>query len=363
MAQAGGVDRSGQPIGIIFEKGNYAELSYGQINPSVSGRDLMGNQINDLAGRHSLPGVAFRYGLTERLSLSMMYDQAYGADILYPGAPASTVLGGTRAQLDSGAVTAILRYQFTDRWSAHAGLRASKASGHVTLSGLAYTRVPAGPGTFANISGYDVTFDEAWGHGFLIGGAYEIPDIALRVAVTYFSRVTHKLDTHEILPTSMTGAPIPITVPSVTSVDTPQAVNIDFQSGVAKDTLIFGSMRWVDWSEFQIIPDKLGKSLTELDDTTTWTLGVGRKFSDNWSGSAFVTYEGGAGRVVSPLAPTSGYRGIGVAAIYNHDNIRVTMGARYLDLGDTPIGPAGRRAGETSGNKALALGLKVGFAF
>ena len=55
-ALAGGVDRSGQPIGIIFETGNYVELSYGQINPSVSGNDLAafgGSPTGSVAGKQA----------------------------------------------------------------------------------------------------------------------------------------------------------------------------------------------------------------------------------------------------------------------------------------------------------------------
>lgn len=36
-ANAGGLDRSGQSIGAIFEDGRYVELSYGHVMPSVTG--------------------------------------------------------------------------------------------------------------------------------------------------------------------------------------------------------------------------------------------------------------------------------------------------------------------------------------
>ncbi len=39
-AQAGGLDRSGQPITLIFEEGNYAEFSVSRTNPDVEGTDL-----------------------------------------------------------------------------------------------------------------------------------------------------------------------------------------------------------------------------------------------------------------------------------------------------------------------------------
>ena len=358
IAEAGGIDRSGQNIGIIFEQGNYAELSYGQINPSVSGTDVAGFPTGSVADKHTLPGIAVKYDFTEKLSGAVIYDNAYGADILYPGVAegGSPVLGGTLAKVDSEGVTGILRYRFNENFSVHGGIRASKASGEVALSGAAYSV----------LSGYNVQFDETWSTGYLAGVAYEKPEIALRVALTYFSKVSHDMDTTEVLPAALGGA----TVTSVTTVDTPQAVNLDVQSGIAENTLLFGSVRWVDWSNFLIDPQTLvaltGSGLVSLEDTTTYTLGIGRKFNENWSGSVFVTYEpGGSDNLVSPLAPTDGYKGIGVAAVYTRDNMKITMGARYLDLGDAQpeTGTPDTARASMSGNDAVALGVKVGFSF
>ncbi|MGA0542339.1 outer membrane protein transport protein [Neotabrizicola sp. VNH66] len=354
-AMAGGVDRSGQSIGIIFEQGNYAELSYGSINPDVTGNDVAtfgGRATGSVAGNHTLPGLAFKYDLSEQTSVSVIYGQDYGADILYPLGD-SVALGGTQATLESDVVSAILRHKFTENLSVHGGIRASKASGFVRLSGLAY-----GP-----VNGYNVTFDEAWGTGYLVGAAYEKPEIALRVALTYFSKVTHDLDTTERM-----GA-VQVAPMSITSVDTPQAINLDVQSGVAANTLVFGSVRWVDWSSFKIDPawftPATGGGLVDLEDTTTWTLGVGRKFNDNWSGSIFATYEPKGDPLVSPLAPTNGYKGIGIAAVYTQDNMKVTLGARYLDLGDAQpeTGTPDVARANMTGNSAVAVGIKVGFSF
>ena len=366
MAQAGGVDRSGQGIGIIFEQGNYAELSFGMINPDVSGTDVAGFDTQSVAGNHTLPGIAFKYDLSDQFSVALIYGQDYGADVYYPTAAAggSPVLGGTSAVLDSDVVTGILRYKFNDNFSVHGGVRASKASGEVTLAGLAYD--PPGP---VNLSGYNVTFDDAWGTGYLVGGAYERPEIALRVALTYFSKVTHDLDTAETFASALPGVPAGVALPSVTSVDTPQAVNLDFQSGVAANTLAFGSIRWVDWSSFQIDPQVFtaatGGGLVSLEDTTTYTLGVGRKFNDNWSGSIFATYEPKGDPLVSPLAPTNGYKGIGVGVVYTQEKMKITMGARYLDLGDAQpeTGTPDTARANMTGNHAIALGVKVGFNF
>lgn len=363
-ALAGGVDRSGQPIGIIFEQGNYVELSYGQINPSVSGNDLAafgGSPTGSVAGKHGLPGLAIKYNFNDQLSGALIYDNAYGADIAYPTAATggSLMLGGTSAKLDSEGLTAVLRYKFNENLSVHGGLRASKAGGEVNLAGLAY-----GP-----VNGYNVQFDNAWGTGYLAGVAYEKPEIALRIALTYFSKVNHKLDTIETFATTVGPVPGGVPLASTTGVNTPQAINLDVQSGIAKDTLLFGSIRWVDWSNFLIDPQTFtavtGGGLVSLEDTTTYTLGVGRKFNDNWSGSAFVTYEPKGDPLVSPLAPTNGYKGIGLAAVYTQDNMKITFGARYLDLGNAQpeTGTPDTPRAEMADNHAVAVGVKVGFTF
>ena len=69
--------------------------------------------------------------------------------------------------------------------------------------------------------------------------------------------------------------------------------------------------------------------------------------------------------LVSPLAPTNGYKGIGLAAVYTQDNMKVTFGARYLDLGNAQpeTGTPDTPRAEMAGNHAVAVGVKVGFTF
>ena len=98
-----------------------------------------------------------------------------------------------------------------------------------------------------SVDNYRVDAGKDWGYGWMLGTAYERPDIALRVSLSYYSKISHSLDTQES--TATTGV-----LPTQTEVDTPQSVSLDFQTGVAPKTLVFGSIRWVDWSEFRIDP-------------------------------------------------------------------------------------------------------------
>jgi len=358
-AQAGGLDRSGQGIGALFEKGNYAELSFGSVTPDVSGRDTFGNATGDVAVDYLQMGFAYKRDINQSLSFAIIVDQPFGADILYGGNPAATLLGGTRAVAESTAVTGLLRYRINDSISVHGGIRANQASASVDLRGLAY-------GVLGN---YSVALANDWALGYAVGVAYEIPDIALRVAVTYNSALAHEFHTTE------TGVPIPfLNGVSTTAVDIPQSVNLDFQTGIAADTLLFGQVRWADWSEFKLRPRGFinipapgqADGLIALEDAVTYSLGVGRRFNETWSGSVSMSYEAkGSSSLVSPLAPSNGRIGLTIGGVYTQDNMKVTFGVNYTKLGDaqpetgTPDEPRGSMTGST----AVGVGFKIGYSF
>lgn len=352
-AISGGIERSDQSVGILFEDAkNYVELSYGRVRPSVTGTDLLSQQpIGNIADRHYLPGIAYKTDINDKVTLAFIYNQFYGADIDYPVSPTTPALAGTAAKVNSEGYTFLARYKFDENWSVHGGIRASKADASVTLSGLGY----------GGLSGYSAKLDSDWALGYSLGAAYERPDIALRVALTYQSKVTHHFPTTEYMGGNVVGTG------TETKVTTPEAVTLDFQSGVAANTLVFGSIRWVHWSQFVTTPaffgaQTRGSNLTNLDNSTSFTLGVGRKFNENWSGSVFVNYEKGGSDESSPLAPTSGYKGIGIAAVYTRDNMKITGGIRYLKLGDSYATTA-RNVSQFKDNYAVAAGVKVGFSF
>jgi long-subunit fatty acid transport protein len=147
-------------------------------------------------------------------------------------------------------------------------------------------------------------------------------------------------------------------------------VNLEFQSGVAKDTLVFGSIRWVDWSNFRIAPNVYstltgGGALVSYDkDTITYSLGVGRRLNDNWAVSASVGYEKAGGGFSANLGPTDGKKSLTLAAVYTRDNMKITGGVSYVKVGDaqTTLG-GGIPASNFTSNKAVGFGIKVGYSF
>ena len=362
LAQAGGIDRSGQSIASIFEKGKFVELSFGRVKPSVSGTQQMnvspssrtGALSGDMAADYSQFGLAVKTNVNEKVDLGLIIDQPFGANVAYPlvlNTSGAYYAARSTATLKTTAMTGILKYRTSDNLSVYGGLR------YETMS--AEASVPF-------VAGYTVKSDSSSAMGYLVGVAYEKPEIALRVALTYNSKIKHNFTADEA-----TSLPAPYNALSEpTVVNSPQSVNLEMQSGVAKDTLAFASVRWVNWSAFDISPNLYkipasGKSLVSYDDDTiTYTLGVGRKFSDNWAGSIALGYEKSNGGYASNLGPTDGRTSVTVGAAYTMDKVKISGGLSYIQIGDAQTTLTSTSAsGSFTSNHAVGAGMKIAYSF
>ncbi|KUJ80113.1 OmpP1/FadL family transporter [Ruegeria profundi] len=356
-AYAGGLDRSGQGVNILFEEGSVVQLRLGYVNPDVSGEQNgvpSGNVTNDFF----TPGLAYKHSFSERVDFALIYDQPFGADIEYPTDyplsinPVPPAIGGRTGVLaataDVDAITALLRYKFDGGFSAIGGIRAQRASANVT--------VPI-------VAGYEFDADAETDFGYVVGVAWERPEIAARVSLTYNSKITHKFSSTESF---NQAPPVPaalVTIDDETEVETPQSVNLDFQTGVAPKTLLFGSIRWVDWPQTVLAPDAyvgiVGDNLVDYEDETfTYTLGLGYQFSEEFSGAVSVGYERDTGSIVSNLGPTNGFWSLGVGGTYSIENAQISGGVRYTDVGDATT----TTGGEFSGNSAWSVGFQITYS-
>jgi len=340
-----GLDRSGQSIGIIFEEGSYAELSFGYVMPSVDGNDLAPfgtSATGNIAENYGVLGLGYKRDINDQFSFAIIIDEPYGADVSYEVGD-SVALGGTEATLDSTAVTALLRYKLDENISFHGGLRAQSTEAEITLAGLAY-----GPA-----NGYNVELDRHTGFGYTLGAAYEVPEIALRVALTYISEIEHEFGTTDTFAST-----------ADTKVTTPQAVNLDFQTGIAADTLLFGSVRWAEYSKVIVKPENFPSSITNIDDGFAYNVGVGRRINDQFSASVSVGYEPeGDSNLVSPLSSTDGNYSLAIGGKYTIDNVSISGGIRYIVLGDAFAQTSDTPRAEFKDNDAVAIGFKVGYNF
>lgn len=359
-AGAAALDRSGMQTGIIFESGNYAELSFGSVNPSVSGTYAAGAfDSGDIAPSYTQMAFGVKTDLTETLSIALIYDQPWGANVDYSGSTFAGTANST-AELKSDALTALLKYQATDNVSVYGGITAQWVEMAVGIPALA--AVPA-PGVGVP---YSANGDRTMATGYVLGAAYEIPEIAFRAALTYHSQTEFDISTTE---TSNLGA----NRVSNTNVIMPESVNLDFQTGIMADTLLLASFRWANWAQtnidpadYQVLAPAAGApaELLKYDaERVTWSLGVGRRFTEKWSGSAIVGWEPKINNVTGNLGPTDGFTSLSLAAVYTGDNYKVTTGIRYVEIGDATARGAGGVNGNFSDNSAIAVGVRLGFSF
>ena len=348
-AVAGGVERAVTSPAQLFEKGNYAELSFGSVSPSVSGTQVApfilpaGGSSGDVADRFNLFSLGVKTAVNDRIDVAVVLDQPIGAGVDYSSPSYLYGVGpGSHAEIDSKALTAMLRYRLDGGFSVYGGLKLEEVSGKVSF-----------------FDGYRMSTSKETDLGYLLGVAYEKPEIALRVALTYLSDITHNFDANE------NGV--------VTQFETtvPQTVSLEFQSGIAKDTLVFGSVRWREWSNFDITPKLYeviygGEALVSYrKDSVTYTLGLGHKFTENWSAAMSYTHEGKRGGFSGNLGPTDGLDSLGLGVTYTKDNIKVTAGVSYSHLGNTMtrLPRTNAQFSDFRDNHAVGFGLKVGYAF
>jgi long-chain fatty acid transport protein len=365
VASAGGVERSSQSVGILFQEGTFAELSFAIVNPDVSGTQLVdvpstgsltGATSGDMTPSYNQFSLSYRQDLTEQLSFAFIMDEHIGADVNYVGTGTPFVGylynsgAGSQATIDGQAFTALLRYELPSAVSIYGGLRISQLEGNVSLFNF-----------------YTLQADGGTEVGYVLGVAYERPDIALRIALTYGSAIDHTFTGTEASPLISVNEP---QVPFETTI--PQSLTLEFQSGVAANTLVFGSIRWVDWTEFDVSPTNFGSiaggsSLSYYEnDTITYNIGVGRRLNETWSGSLSLTHEPSGGGFFGNLGPTDGRSSVAVAAVYERGAIKVTGGVSYSWIGDATTqapGPSETSFGSFTDNTSIAAGVRIGYQF
>ncbi len=402
---AAALDRSGQSISAFLQPGNYFEAGLSILDPKVEGKvregftpnaapasviGLQNTNLSDMAGDYMFYNAALKLQLTDQVSFGFIYDQPFGADASYSVADTgSAVAGGqglfhngtsaTAVEVDTQNLSFIFGFQPNKNFNFYAGPVYQTVKGNVQLRGLGY----GGSGTFGS---YNADIKEIGDLGWLAGAAYQIPDIALKASVTYRSEIDHSTHLNETFNAPSLFAGLNAVPSKETTITTPQSVNLDLQSGIMADTVAFANIRWVNWKDFSIQPDKFttasknpavqastGKPEFALvaytDDQWSVNAGVGRKVTDKWAGNVSVGWDSGAGNPVSTLGPTEGYWNLGVGVQYSPTPATfIAGGVKYFWLGDAKAQAASQfdtpnYVAEFEDNNAIAYGLKLGYRF
>lgn len=373
---AAGLDRSGQSISAFLQPGNYAEAGISVLDPTVKGKDNNGNKVEDMGDDYYFPSAAIKVQATDKISLGLIYDQPFGADAAYGTEtqsfsethPLSKITEGTSVEVKTENLTALLGYQLNENWNFYAGPVWQTVEANIKLRGAAYKN-----------TGYNIKIDTEEAYGWLAGFAYQIPEIALKAAITYRSEISHDAKSTETSNLPLAAMQMPAGPlkdfyaskgfkQSIVNATTPQSVNIDFQTGIAANTLAFANIRWVHWDQFTVSPEMLGELGQDLisysDDQWSATVGLGHKFNSKWSGTAAVGYDSGAGNPVTTLGPTEGYWSVGLGGQYSPaENYFIQAGVKYFWLGDAQAQTGGIVKGSFEDNHAIGYGMKIGYRF
>ena len=339
VAHAGGIELDGDTSQVLFEEGrNYIEFTAASVQPNVSGSLLGGALGSGNIQKNFLRfSGAYKFQPNDTWAFAIVANEPVGADVAY-AAGTPYPFSGSNAEVESIAFTGYVKYNFTERVSAYGGIRMQGLTGDVAIRTAGLPLPPV----------YNLNVDQDFRFGYVVGGAYEIPDIALRIALTYESEIEHSFIDN-------TGTNFDVAIP--------QAVTLHAQTGVAQNTLVFGSVRWREWTAFEIRPlDFLGGAVaiaSEPSDIWTFEAGVGQRFTENWSGALTIGYEEDQGDTVGNLSGRDGFTSYGVALKYEKDGWEVTTGVQYIQVGSaiTSIGA------NFDDNDAVAAGVKVGYRF
>ncbi|MBP8005643.1 MAG: transporter [Acinetobacter sp.] len=394
--QASALDQSGQSILPFLESGNYFEVNAFAVDASITGvvhdrpnlvRVNQSRDTGDIGQNVQFYTAALKLQLTDQFSFGLLYDQPFAAKTAYPLRPNNSYSDndfsqeGTSVNVESQDLSFIFGYSPFKNFQIYGGPVYQEIKGKASFRGMAYTEA---------FNGYEANFKEKGELGWLAGASYQIPDIALKAAVTYRSKIKYKFQVDE----SIFGEPLQYVEAAKTTIETPQSVNIDFQTGVAENTIAYMNLRWVNWKDFNIRPTQYNaltadfldeltggayKEGVDLDsyqkDQYNATIGIGHQFTEKWSLATDVGWDSGTGNPASTLGPMKGSWSMGIGAQFNPaQNYFIAAGVKYYWLGDAksedgayylPIEGIKEMAeqAEFKNNHAIAYGLKIGYRF
>jgi long-chain fatty acid transport protein len=307
-AQAGGLERSGYNIDLLFDPADYAvEATATYVNPQRELKNVTdinpanGIGSNGLGGGSTsvrdtesywAPRIGIKAGLGDSVDCMADYSQPWGAHT-NPGKNWMGANDNIETKVESDNYAATCSY----KWDV--------GPGFVRLIGGAFYQEVGGfkerlvaPDILVPGNGVGRLDLEGSGWGWRTGVAYEIPEYAMRASLVYNSAVD--LDD---LSGSIDLRELGLTKYGVTGfASMPDSVELKVQSGVAPGWLAFGSVKWTDWSQLQVLrfcPAAITPTTqcTTLDllyrDGWTITGGIGHKFNDQWSGAVSLTWDRG----------------------------------------------------------------------
>jgi hypothetical protein len=367
-AISGGWEASKLSTSYLYEEGNYTEFSIlplefdvgAQIQHPLAPKSKISNDQKRLSSAMKLDYGKLDIGLSRYQSGFLQFDgQSASLEGCNPADPTTLPLCSVVPTGDAtwNSTVLLARYEMDENYSIFGGFnRYSLSEGSVTTLAAHYIVET----TSSAVS--------------LIGGAYEMPDIALRVEAIY--QPNKRVD----VPTSSSlSALIPTTPVANAYYTVPETLTLNFQSGIAEGTLLYGTIHQAKWGGAQIdIPanpnginpftgaaDAAVSAVgSDFADRTHYTLGIGRKISDNLALSISYGTESGSGPTNDdPFTFRNGSDTYSISARYSMDKLTVSAGYTYTNAGDVKIIHPTTLTADYTDNNVSGFGIKLGYTF
>ena len=372
-AFSGGWEASRLDTSMLYNDEGYAEVGTSSITYDINGttqaaatHKMAKNQTRTAIGFKTQIGD-FDVGLSNYMSGAIQLDgQATTAQpnctALLKAANNFTLCSVVpSADVEVKSLALMGRYRINDNMSVLGGVNRYSVSGATVTTMAAH---------------YAVSGDEI---APVVGAAYENKEIALRVELLVQAETGVALTAGS----SVASAVPTVNIPNSTMV-IPQTMTLNFQSGIAEDTLLFGSIHKADWDSAQISIPAIANGInpttgaanqavsavsSSFSTKTAYSVGVGRKINESFSAlGSYSTEAGGGATSADPFTLTDGSQTLGLGVRYTKDNMTITGGYSYTKVGDVTVtfpmtAPHPSMTATYANNKVTGLGLKIGFSF
>ena len=364
VLSADGYERSNIDTSFLYENGNYAEFGFGIVAPSIPAKSSGVKFVDNVAPSFNAQTFAAKTSLGDSIDAGIWYASSGNGVLIDWGSAV-----GIKADLEMPSLVGMLKYNLSDNLSLLGGLK------RITMNSGSSVTLPV---TAAHIASAQYSLSTASATTSVYGIAYERPEIALRI------ELLAEGDADISVPTtwSQTAASASGVTASGQSgtveAGIGDAITLKFQTGIAANTLLFGSVRNSKWKNDQssvpfvaYIPGGGGATITtrgevsDFGDGNSYTLGVGRKISDgiSISGSIYSDPSGGCDSI-SPLSPTCGTTSASLGAkIGLSDNANLSLGYTWSKRGDATIKSGTTTIAVTDSSIVTSVGAKLSYKF
>jgi long-subunit fatty acid transport protein len=370
LALAGGYELQTLDTSAMYEDGSFVSLSYASINSDLKGKDAGGTKVKTLKDQ-TLTNLAFKtqvgdFGLGLTTYRSGAIQMNGSSNSTFTGnSIAGNYIPSANAELNTTAF--LVNYNLNDSFSVIGGIK-NNALNSFNLTSI--------------YGSYDVSSKS--NSAYVVGSAFENPDIALRAEIllqpsskikttgTYTSAAVDFPTAIENM--GYTDIPAGVTGSFAATLNTPEMITLNFQSGIAADTLITGSIHQAKWKSSQVNVDvstvvpainTAAAVSSDFSDSTKYSIGLARKFSSSLSGSVSYNQEVGSGSTsTSTFTMSNGSKSLNLGFRYSFEQANLSVGVSQTMFNDVTVDANALTSPiEYKNNTATTVGIKLSTNF